>query len=869
MNNKDHLLEIHFRKKAESGDRFSMHKLGSILEARGAVDSKTGAEYWYRRATELGSEVGQNKLNELLARNSVVSTDFHKTSVDSELLATNNSSPNQVDIKRQETKSIDLNSVYGLNSFSFENQDLVRATKGLALIVDDEYWIIQDCTYASVVASSKGVARSYLLGECFLTEGKRFGPLVPPKSGDPTDLSILLEDRIRKICTDFVGDDQVVRDPVSLEAIRKISLRIDNDFETIRNDLKHLETAAEIASAVMGVITVGADNCGYPTNSFQLSRFFATKKLDWLGIDWPMSLISDWDKNSLSFVQARELVNMGVDVKKVQEWVDFKKSSLRGRDLTFDDIKSWIVVGLSPALCMEFSDFGVNPTNALVALAHSVSPVRAGLWLEYGIFPSLIDEWESFSFSPAIAWEWTKLGCSPSTAFEWGSHSFGPDVFLLWGGVTVNVELVQLCIDNQITPETLQNWLFFQSLVSSEREIIEWIKSGISPDEAKRWTHFGVTVEIAKSWHLGLGASSEHLSYDMVQWARSGFLFESASNWIRHGIQIEDAIHARACSFSVDDYVSWRKWSFHPQQNFKQIVAWSMSNFTPIEVQNWLAAGVQSIEKAEQIRAAGFSGATMAIYVANLQRASLTKKLDAREQSGHNSQKLNQANWIKENAQLATTVWLMEIIDRAEYLRPKLRKSLDRRVTLELVDNIFLSVEMNSNNVAGILSGGQISFSVEFDIDLLEITPSIKSPVERLTFGLALSWFIDLSISLRGGQTSSSNCFARARNANSSNLGVRYVPTWQLDSVNGRIRNGEGVAKVKHSVAGHIRRLPNGRYGSEEARERAPKYLRSQIGSDETYVRPHQRGELEAYVDYENRLSKFSACAHALIELKA
>ena len=853
MANKEHLLEIHYRQKAESGDRFSMHKLGSILEARGAVDSKTGAEYWYRRATELGSEVGLNKLNALLERNSGLSTDVHETSVDSEPLATNYSSLNQVDTKEQETKSIDLNAVYGLGSFSFENQDLIRATKGLALIVDDEYWIIQDCTYASVIASSNGVTRAYSLGECFLTEGKRFGPLVPPKSGDPTDLSILLEDRFRKICFDFVGDDQVVRDPVSLEAIRKISLRIDNDFETVRNDVKHFETSDEIASAVMGVITVGADNCGYPTNSFQLSRFFATKKLDWLGIDWPMSLISDWDKNSLSLAQAREVVNMGVDVKIVEEWVGFKKSSLRGRDLTFDGIKSWIVVGLGPELCMEFSDFGVNPTNALLAVANGVSPVRAGLWMEYGIYPSLISEWEGFSFSPAIAWEWTKLGCSPSTAFEWGSHSCGPDIFLLWRGVTASVQLVQLCIDNQITPETFQNWLFFKSFVSSDIEIVEWIKSGIPPDEAKRWAHFGVTVEIAKSWHLGLGASFEHSSYDMVQWARSSFLFESASEWIRHGIQIEDAIHARVCSFTVDDYMSWCEWSFRPRQNFKQIVAWSKSDFTPIEVQNWLAVGVQSIEEAKQIRAAGFSGTTMDTYRAK-SRPIKTKIV----------RKVQSIAWT------ASEEWLEEVIARAVTTRPSHRKVSHWPSVLELdEDGVSIEIVFLEGFIHGTVVRDGKSQNCAFDPSNFEPRNYPKTEQGRVVLGLCICWFIDCSIVIPGSSRNSHShpySIVGAKPTLRSPRG-RYVPTLTFKNRREISFSISDRLVVRHKVSGHLRTLGYGRKGSSESRGHAPTYLRREMKSNETFVRPHFRGTERERAELVTRLSRYSATAEALAEL--
>ena len=62
------LKEISYLRRAESGDVFCMHELGSLLEARGAIDSNTGAEYWYRRAVQKGSKLGLKKLTLLLNR---------------------------------------------------------------------------------------------------------------------------------------------------------------------------------------------------------------------------------------------------------------------------------------------------------------------------------------------------------------------------------------------------------------------------------------------------------------------------------------------------------------------------------------------------------------------------------------------------------------------------------------------------------------------------------------------------------------------------------------------------------------------------------------------------------------------------------
>ena len=109
--------------------------------------------------------------------------------------------------------------------------------------------------------------------------------------------------------------------------------------------------------------------------------------------------------------------------------------------------------------------------------------------------------------------------------------------------------------------------------------------------------------------------------------------------------------------------------------------------------------------------------------------------------------------WIRENAQLATEEWLTEIIDRAEFMRKYLRKGIDKKNALELVDNVVLSVELSGNIVTGHLESSRKLIEVKFDLDLLETMKPINSSQERLTFGLALSWFIDLSIVLKSVRT--------------------------------------------------------------------------------------------------------------------
>lgn len=228
--------------------------------------------------------------------------------------------------------------------------------------------------------------------------------------------------------------------------------------------------------------------------------------------------------------------------------------------------------------------------------------------------------------------------------------------------------------------------------------------------------------------------------------------------------------------------------------------------------------------------------------------------------------------WIKQNAELASEEWLTEIIDRTEFVKKSLRKSIDKRFELELIADVVLSVGMFGNIVIGHLESSRLFIEVKYDLVSLETTKPITSSYERLALGLALSWFIDLSIVIKSVRTINDIFTIRpvgkgSTNSNKKNVGIRYVPTPRFHTAQRAIGSSRGVKKVLHSVSGHIRTLGYGKMPSDDARDRAPKYLRSHMTRNETYVRSHSRGEDKDRREYELRLSKFSASAHALAEL--
>ncbi len=139
---------------------------------------------------------------------------------------------------------------------------------------------------------------------------------------------------------------------------------------------------------------------------------------------------------------------------------------------------------------------------------------------------------------------------------------------------------------------------------------------------------------------------------------------------------------------------------------------------------------------------------------------------------------------------------------------------------------------------------------------------AMDEPGARHGVAAALGWYIDSSIALRTTRTG--NSAITRQSAGSKSLGPTYVPQATF------MRQLSGVAQGTHSpprphlVAGFVRRLPIGQHPSVQSIEAAPSRLRSKMTSQDTFVRPHQRGGALAHVDWPTRLSKHSALADVL-----
>jgi hypothetical protein len=298
-------------------------------------------------------------------------------------------------------------------------------------------------------------------------------------------------------------------------------------------------------------------------------------------------------------------------------------------------------------------------------------------------------------------------------------------------------------------------------------------------------------------------------------------------------------------------------------------------------VSDWLNARIKNVTEAMQIIGEGFTIETIDQYwimqaeisekTAREARIERERKRLLKQQEAEQKRRKKQLEdaLIIALAQKSTSVWLQEIKDRANYLQPHLRKALGKKHSFEYRDYLSISVEMNDEIITGTLEYRGSETEVKFSVRDFEPLSSVKTPIKRLTLGLSISWFVDCTIVLTRKDFSGRLFHSRAAVSSSKQRNeVRYVPTPSFHESETFVKNGDRIERVIHSVKGHIRTLGSGQTPSEEARERAPIYLRSKLKFNETYVRPHERGVEEKSInEYLVRLSKYSATANALGEL--
>ena len=83
-----------------------------------------------------------------------------------------------------------------------------------------------------------------------------------------------------------------------------------------------------------------------------------------------------------------------------------------------------------------------------------------------------------------------------------------------------------------------------------------------------------------------------------------------------------------------------------------------------------------------------------------------------------------------------------------------------------------------------------------------------------------------------------------------------FIPRFQYDlsqyQTTKQVQHQARVTLSPHLVSGHIRRLPEGHQASDQAHDHANEFG-IRFGDGETFVRPHERGEIEQLRNYRSR----------------
>ena len=775
-----------------------------------------------------------------------------------------------------------LDFLHQIDHFQFWFIDRVRATLGLPLLIKDEIWKIYRINYGSVAVENGDSQRAIAFGELVCTEGLRSGALVPQRPNDPDDELILLEDRLRRICLDLSENFEIFAEEAARTAVARVVVTGLTNSNRVAKELNRFENASQIGNAYAGLLKIGPSHCELPTPSAELAKLSASDSLEWIGIHWPEGVIEEWKKSRFTSDQARELAVLGVKPSRLSIWLNYKGEQNETLP-DFEFIKLWSSTSLLPDQCIEYTRCGLDPVEASSAHDFDVSPLEANMWRTIGVPFRFVPGWKMSYMEMEEISNWIQCGCLEfDIAKQWIQSGLNWLLFDKWKLVTINADEVVLCESNAISVEMLALWSsgFWGSHPFDLR--LSWMIEGVGPNPAYSWILRSIPASIGAIWAKTSQLELSIFDGKEFDWAISSFNPVQAIGWRKLGVPLSDAIFAVHHSVSFERFSEWKDFQFDPPQSNKRKIEWISLGVPIDEVATWLSSGVKTALEAKQIMSDGFTSETIAKY-RNSQlkiKADLENKLKYEKEQKRllkqqqveqqRQQKQQQDALINALISSATPAWLQEIQDRANYVQPLLRKTLGTKNIFEYRDELSISVDFIGGVVTGLLIYRDVNTEVEFDPEDFEPLSVLKSPLKRLTLGLAISWFIDCTIVLRGISTASETIFqSRQEGGNSHRVNeIRYVPTQTFHQSERRVRDGERIERVIHSVKGHIRTLDSDHSPSDEARKRAPIYLRSKLKVNETYVRPHERGVEEKSVnDYLIRLSKYSATANAFGEL--
>lgn len=216
--------------------------------------------------------------------------------------------------------------------------------------------------------------------------------------------------------------------------------------------------------------------------------------------------------------------------------------------------------------------------------------------------------------------------------------------------------------------------------------------------------------------------------------------------------------------------------------------------------------------------------------------------------------------------ELPSLEWVSEVLAHVHTVRDHLHRAPVWPVMFEGELTIDLDVR-GSTAVAWVGREG-LGVLVAFDTVSFDIFCDLADSEERYAVGLAISWFVDCTVSLVSTSPVHPHFIpveaTGASQRATATIGHRYAPTPAFRHHFRGLRSF-GVAPPRaHRVAGHVRTLPRNQVPTPDARSHAPPHIRVSLGPNQTFVRAHVRGRDDHSPAVLSRLSKYSLLADSL-----
>jgi len=211
-----------------------------------------------------------------------------------------------------------------------------------------------------------------------------------------------------------------------------------------------------------------------------------------------------------------------------------------------------------------------------------------------------------------------------------------------------------------------------------------------------------------------------------------------------------------------------------------------------------------------------------------------------------------------------TAEFLDESLARAESLKSLLNFEVEFPVRLETPE-LFIAMERDGDMLRSFVGSGAMGVAVSVNLNNWDLHYLSDDSDAMFAAGVSLNFFIDCSMNL-----SLHPKYERVDETTTEPAATQTNPfsTWTTNAafaadVEGILTGRLSQPPKAHRVKGFIRTLTE-RRPTDEARDRAPAFIRRNMGPDDTFVRPHQRGGGDAAERLYTRLRTHSSLADFL-----